>query len=79
MKKLIFILIASLCSFAIPSISHEQVSTPFKENVQTTVYITKTGTKYHKSGCRYLSKSKTSISKKEAIANNYTACSVCKP
>lgn len=79
MKKLIFILIASLCSFATPSISHEHIKTHLRENVQTTVYITKTGAKYHTSGCRYLSKSKISISKKEAVAGSYTACSVCKP
>jgi hypothetical protein len=43
------------------------------------VYITESGTKYHKKGCKYLSKSQIPISKKEAIAKGYTACSVCKP
>jgi len=43
------------------------------------VYITKTGSKYHRNGCRYLSQSKISISLKDAKARGYTPCSVCKP
>ncbi len=43
------------------------------------VYITKTGTKYHRAGCRYLSKSRIPISRKDAIARGYKPCSVCKP
>lgn len=45
----------------------------------TTVYITKTGKKYHTEDCRYLSKSKIPISLKEAIQRGYTPCSVCSP
>jgi len=44
-----------------------------------TVYITKTGTKYHNKGCRYLSKSSEAISLADAKAKGYTPCSVCKP
>jgi len=44
-----------------------------------TVYITKTGAKYHSSGCRYLSKSCISISLSNAKSQGYTACSVCRP
>ena len=40
------------------------------------VYITKTGDKYHKYGCRYL-KSCIEISYADAKARGYTACSVC--
>ncbi len=43
------------------------------------VYVTKTGAKYHKSDCRYLKYSKIEMSLKEAVAKDYTACSVCKP
>jgi competence protein ComEC len=46
---------------------------------EQTVYITKTGKKYHTGTCRYLSKSKISISLKDAKAKGYTPCSVCKP
>lgn len=44
-----------------------------------TVYITRTGDKYHRSGCRYLSRSKISISRSSAISRGYEACSVCHP
>jgi ribosome modulation factor len=44
-----------------------------------TVYITKTGEKYHASGCQYLAKSKIAIDKAKAISQGYTACSRCKP
>lgn len=44
-----------------------------------TVYITDTGSKYHRSGCRYLSRSSHSISRSDAKAQGYTPCSVCRP
>ena len=44
-----------------------------------TVYITETGSKFHRAGCQYLSHSAIAISRAEAIAQGYTACSVCKP
>lgn len=46
-------------------------------NVGETVYITKTGSKYHRAGCRYLRKSQIDISLSEAKNEGYTACSVC--
>ncbi len=42
------------------------------------VYITQTGKKYHRDGCRYLNQSKIAISLKKA-RKKYDACSVCKP
>ena len=44
-----------------------------------TVYVTETGSKYHTSGCRYLWNSSIAMSKSEAIAEGYSACSVCNP
>lgn len=44
-----------------------------------TVYVTNTGSKYHTSGCRYLSKSKITTSFDKALERGYSACSVCKP
>jgi hypothetical protein len=43
-----------------------------------TVYVTKTGEKYHRESCRHLAKSKISISLDDA-KKRYTACSVCRP
>lgn len=45
----------------------------------TTVYITKTGAKYHLSGCSSLSKSKIPISLSEAKAQGYEPCKKCHP
>ena len=48
-------------------------------NTQSSVvYVTKTGTKYHKNGCKYLEKSKIEISLEKA-KKSYGPCSVCKP
>jgi len=44
-----------------------------------TVYITKSGKKYHKTSCRHLSKSKIEIEIKNAKENGYKACKTCKP
>jgi hypothetical protein len=49
------------------------------ETTETTVYVTKTGDKYHRSGCQYLSKSKIAISLTDAKSQGYSPCSKCKP
>jgi len=45
----------------------------------TIVYITRTGTKYHREGCSALKRSKIPISLKDASKRGYTPCSRCKP
>ena len=67
---LLFFLCISAC---------DKPSNSSNQDTQITVYITKTGEKYHKSSCRYLSKSKISISLKDAKEQGLTPCSVCKP
>lgn len=47
------------------------------QSQSVTVYITRTGSKYHRSGCQYLSTSKISISLDDAKSRGYTACSRC--
>jgi micrococcal nuclease len=42
------------------------------------VYITRTGAKYHRSGCRHL-RSSIEISLKDAQGRGYAACKVCRP
>ncbi len=44
-----------------------------------TVYITRTGSKYHRGSCSYLRKSRIPISLKEAKRRGYTPCSRCNP
>lgn len=48
-------------------------------NGDVIVYVTDTGTKYHRAGCGYLSKSKNSISLENAVYYGYTPCSRCGP
>lgn len=55
-----------------------QTSTAKQDPQTITVYVTLTGAKYHRDGCRYLSRSKIPMSLKEAV-KKYTPCSVCKP
>lgn len=44
-----------------------------------TVYITKTGEKYHRETCFHLRRSTISIPLEEALERGYTACKACKP
>ena len=53
-------------------------SAPITDTQSVTVYITRTGSKYHRNACRYLRKSKIPISLKDA-KQHYGPCSVCKP
>lgn len=50
-----------------------------QDRKERTVYITRTGEKYHLGSCRYLRQSKIAIKLKDAIAQGYTACKVCRP
>lgn len=47
------------------------------KTTEETVYITTSGSKYHRSGCSYLSKSQIAISLSDAQSRGYTACSRC--
>ncbi len=51
---------------------------PKPQAADTTVYVTRTGEKYHTGSCRHLSKSKISVSLNEA-RGRYGPCSVCNP
>ncbi len=48
------------------------------EPEEATVYVTRTGSKYHRSSCQYLRRSRIPVSLKEA-KQSYDACSLCKP
>ncbi len=53
-------------------------SSATKNVTSATVYITKTGKKYHRLNCRTL-RSIIKITLKEAQSKGYTACKVCNP
>lgn len=46
---------------------------------EITVFVTRTGSKYHRAGCRYLAKSQIPMSLSAAKSSGYGPCSVCGP
>ena len=44
-----------------------------------TVYITDTGDKYHRDGCRYLDDSRIPMTRRDAAELGNEACEVCRP
>lgn len=66
-----------ISSPALKSANDSLTETNLIQNLLETVYVTKTGSKYHRAGCHYL-KSCIPISLKEA-AQRYSPCSVCNP
>ena len=83
MKKLasLLLLLAAL-PWLVPA-QHVRAQQPAAQQSQdpqsVTVYVTKTGKKYHRDGCRYLAQSKVKTTLKEAKANGYAPCKVCHP
>lgn len=51
----------------------------FSQSDDQTVYITRTGSKYHKSTCQYLKHSRIGIRLSVAKEQGYTPCSACHP
>jgi hypothetical protein len=50
-----------------------------EQSNSATVYITNTGSKYHRSGCSYLRQSSNAISLSQAKSSGYEPCSRCNP
>ena len=48
-------------------------------NDEETVWITASGTKYHRESCRYAADGATELSRADAEAAGYTPCGICKP
>lgn len=71
----ILLLVSTLCSCANNTDSDEADY----NTSGITVYITKTGEKYHRSTCQHLNQSKIRIYLEEAQDKGYERCSVCKP
>ena len=59
----------------VPTVSKVQAQEEVKEEVK--VYVTKTGTKFHKANCKSLSKSKIEMQFKEVMLSNYEPCNNC--
>ena len=67
-----------LCPVALP-VAAQPAPVAQRDQQTQTVYITRTGKRYHREGCRYLASSKIPISLKDAKARGYTPCKVCRP
>lgn len=64
------------------STEESESETQSKENEEDSgnyVYITDTGTKYHRHGCSYLKSSSHKITIEKAKSSGKTPCSKCKP
>jgi len=66
------LLLPSAPASSIAAASHHRIET--KDCV---VYITRTGHRYHRAGCRYLRQSSIATTRAKAIARRLTPCSVC--
>jgi hypothetical protein len=68
----------SQSGFAPPDVKVQTVSLNAESGKSVMVYITKTGSKYHKNHCRYLKNSKIRIELEKA-RQIYRPCLVCVP
>ena len=69
---------ASMASASQGAAPSKAAAAPRDSNAGETVYATRTGTKYHRAGCRHLARSQIPLPLKEAAAR-YGPCSVCSP
>lgn len=67
-----------LFSLVICVVFFSVITTAYAASGSTTVYVTRTGEKYHTAGCSYL-KSSIAISLEDAVDSGYTRCSRCNP
>ncbi len=83
MKRAITLLVFG-CLFCLPVACNKSQSGSGSNDANTpsanvTVYVTRSGHKYHCAGCRYLAKSCIPITLSDAKAKGYSPCSVCCP
>jgi hypothetical protein len=77
-ERRLAILAIIIAAFAVARVT--QQSAPAAEPVgrETIVYVTKTGSKYHRDGCQHLRQSKIPMPLSQA-ASMYEPCSRCRP
>ena len=80
-RYLLKFLVSVLCATIsiVPSTAAQPAPKRAEQPKEQIVYITHTGKRYHRGGCRYLSKSKMPMSLSDAKQNGYTPCKVCHP
>jgi hypothetical protein len=77
-KLFLLILLWASLLVPVPDVRAQPATQTAQDSKSATVYVTRTGKKYHTAECRYL-KSKIKTTVKEAQANGYTPCKVCHP
>jgi hypothetical protein len=77
-RLLIAALLLAIAPLSIAAQQPEPQKQQQQQNKAQTVYITRTGKKYHRDGCQYQRGSRIPIALKDA-KGNYTPCSVCRP
>lgn len=70
---------ASAISYLVASEAGTVTGPQRRDEDSITVYVTRTGEKYHRGTCRYLSRSKIPTTLRDAKRNGYDPCSVCRP
>jgi competence protein ComEC len=79
-RSLIALIIGAFVWIPSVTVSGQQPATQRTEEPRSQiVYITRTGKKYHREGCRYLAMSKFPVSLRQAKDRGYTPCKVCRP
>ncbi|MDF2590135.1 MAG: hypothetical protein K0S41_3976 [Anaerocolumna sp.] len=66
-------------TFNVKKIANESNQSKDNDNNDLEVFVTESGTKYHRKDCSYLNDSKTSLSLNEAKVSGYNPCSKCNP
>ena len=81
MRQIYFIIAVLLLTVSGCGSKSDSKSTPSQvvTNKEQTVFVTRTGKKYHRDGCQYLRQSKRKIGLSAAIDKGYTPCKVCRP
>jgi hypothetical protein len=79
MLRRVLVVLALLLSLLVPTVQGKVAhqDTTAVQTKDCTVYVTKTGHKYHRAGCQYLKSSAVKMSRSEAIKAGYTACKRC--
>jgi hypothetical protein len=72
------ILAVIVAAFAFARVTQQSAPAAEPHGRETIVYVTKTGTKYHRDGCQYLRQSKIPMPLSQA-AQMYEPCSRCRP
>ncbi len=79
MKTRLFALIISATAALLMSTSVGVHASPPLKTEADIVYITKTGSKYHRHSCMHLRYSAIPIERYKALQINYEPCKVCRP